>query len=373
MGEMTLQALSILIKPVSSSCSLDCDYCFYNDLADQRSIKNYGKMNKDTMTALVKKAIEADPRVIHIAFQGGEPMLIGLPFYYAFMACVKKYNIRNIPVFFSIQTNGYHITDEWINFLKENHFLVGISVDGIKATHDQLRKTKAGKETFDRIMSNIDKVKRAAIPFNILCVLTSLAAQHIQEITQYFDDQGFKHIQYIPCLDRLNLPRQAQKLLMTQAQYSDVLSVLFNRYLTSFLSGNYVSNRLFDNFVGILLGQQPEDCSLAGQCSTYFVIEANGDVFPCDFYVDDRYCLGSIIEDDYETLFHSKIAKDFRSETVLHEDCLTCPFVSLCRGGCKRYKVKGKYAYCEAYQTFFRKHLPELKSVALRVKKGQVI
>ncbi len=367
-----MQALSILIKPVSSSCSLDCDYCFYNDLADQRMTKNYGKMNEETMTVIIKKAMAAHPRVISFAFQGGEPMLIGLPFYYTFVALVEKYNTSNIPVFFSIQTNGYHITDDWIDFLKTYRFLVGISVDGIKAIHNQLRQTKAGKPTFDVIMGNIEKVKKAEISFNILCVLTSVTARYIDDVARFFDEQNFKHIQYIPCLDRLHLPREEQKLLMSQEQYSKVLSVLFNQYLTSYLSGDYVSNRLFDNFVGILLNQQPEDCSLAGQCTTYFVIEANGDVFPCDFYVDDEFLLGSILDESYASLFHSDTAKSFRKDTVLADDCLDCPFLTLCKGGCKRYKVGGKYAYCEAYQTFFNKHLHELEILAHRVKTGQI-
>lgn len=365
-----MQALSILIKPVSSSCSLDCDYCFYNDLADQRSTKNYGRMTEQTMAVIIEKAMAHDPRVISFAFQGGEPMLIGLPFYYSFISLVEKYNTKNVPVFYSMQTNGYHINDEWIKFFKANRFLLGISVDGIKAIHDQLRPTKTKKPTFDVIMDNIEKVKEADIPFNILCVLTSITAKRIDEVAHFFDAKGFKHIQYIPCLDRLAIPREEQKLLMSQEDYAKALSVLFNRYLMGYLSGDYVSNRLFDNFVGILLGQQPEDCSLAGQCTTYFVIEANGDVFPCDFYVDDTHLLGSIYEESYQSLYDTTTAKEFRKETVLADDCLDCPFISLCKGGCKRYNYKGKYAYCEAYQTFFQKHLHELEGLAQRVKEG---
>lgn len=180
-----MNKLTILIKPVSSQCNINCSYCFYKDIVKTNEFKT-GKMKLDTVTNLIEKVFGYcdDKTIIEFCFQGGEPLLAGLDFYNIFIKKVKKQNKRN-QVCFTIQTNGLLINEDWIKLFKENDFLIGVSLDGIKETHDFNRKSKSNG-TFDQVIKNIKLLKINEIKYNILTVVTSNMIPYPQRIYTFY-------------------------------------------------------------------------------------------------------------------------------------------------------------------------------------------
>ncbi|MGN1345699.1 MAG: radical SAM protein, partial [Eubacteriales bacterium] len=194
--------LSVLIKPASGLCNMRCRYCFYTDETDRREIASYGIMSLETAEALVRRAFEyasgsADSvrGSVTFAFQGGEPTLAGTEYYRAFTEFVDRYNTQKIPVAYAMQTNGYHLPDELCDLLRERRFLVGVSLDGNGAVHDELRKDAAGEGTFRRVNASIRKLETYGIDYNILTVVTDAVAKNIARIYAYFRSKNYRYLQ----------------------------------------------------------------------------------------------------------------------------------------------------------------------------------
>ena len=349
--------LSLMIKPASSLCNLSCEYCFYKDVSEHREHLGFGKMSEGTAEILIKKALlYADGNQVAFAFQGGEPTLSGLAFFRFFVDTVKKHNVKNSPVFYSIQTNGTVIDDEWAEFFAQNRFLVGLSLDG-DFDGNKFRKKPSGQNSFYKILSAAELLKKHNADFNILTVLTGYCAENGERIYRYFRDKGFRYLQFIPCLRPFGSEEKGE-LYMTAQQYGDFLIKVFNLYVKDYVRHDYVSVRQFDNWVRLFLNQPPEQCGIAGHCTHQFVAESNGNIYPCDFYCTDEYLLGNITETDFSALEKSAIAENFIKESLVVPDrCKGCNVAFMCRkGGCKRTQLSEDY--CEAYKKFFNSCLP---------------
>ncbi len=349
--------LSLMIKPASSLCNLSCEYCFYRDVSEHREHLGFGIMKKDTARTLIEKALEyADGESVAFAFQGGEPTLAGLDYFKHFVTTVNELNQKKSPVFYSMQTNGTFIDEKWADFLRKNGFLVGLSLDGdIEA--NKFRKRSDGENSFYTILNTARILEKHRVEFNILTVLTGYCAENIERIYSFFRFQRFGYLQFIPCLRPFGSAEKSE-LYMTPDQYADFLIRLFNLYVKDYVRHQYVSIRQFDNWVRLYLGQPTEQCGIRGHCSHQFVSEANGNIYPCDFYCTDEYLLGNILETDFRQMEHSRIAVNFIKESlVIPERCKECRFFPVCRGGgCKRTQLSEDY--CEAYKKFFSSCLP---------------
>ncbi len=346
-----------MIKPASSLCNLSCEYCFYRDVSEHREHLGFGKMTQETADVLIQKALHfADGNPAAFAFQGGEPTLAGLDFFRHFVGTVKRLNKKNSPVFYSIQTNGTQITDEWAQFFHDNQFLVGLSLDG-DLEGNQFRKKPSGGNSFYQILSAAEILKKHHAEFNILTVLTGYCAENGERIYRYFRSKGFRYLQFIPCLRPFDSDEQSE-LYMTPEQYADFLIKVFNLYVKDYVRGQYVSVRQFDNWVRLFLGQQTEQCGILGYCSHQFVSESNGNIYPCDFYCTDEYLLGNISDSDFTAMANSKTAMDFIKESLpVPERCKACKLYPICRaGGCKRTQESADY--CASYKKFFSACLP---------------
>lgn len=353
--------LSIMIKPVSGSCNMDCGYCFYRDEMANRSCSNYGVMDGDTLSALLERVFAFERQAVSFAFQGGEPTLAGLSFYKTFVKLVWEKNIRQIPVFLSMQTNGLCLNEDWASFLAKNRFLVGLSLDGIRETHDLYRRDPGGKGTYNRVLQSGKLLKTAGCDFNILTVVTKAVAQNIETIYRDYISKGFYYQQYIPCMDGLQQTRGSNSYSLTPKEYEDFLKRLFALYKQDMLSCRYVQIRRFDNWCAMAGGREPEECCLQGRCSPQLVVEANGDVFPCDFYALDEFCMGNIRESSIPELFFSPASQHFFGDARLSERCKTCKWKALCRGGCRRdYTATGENYYCEAISHFFEDNFGDM-------------
>jgi len=352
--------LSMLIKPVSGSCELRCRYCFYQD-------KKSGVMPLETLETLTKKALAFADGSCAFLFQGGEPTLAGLPFYEALIAYQQRYNTKRVAVSNAIQTNGTRIDRVWAAFLAENDFLVGLSLDGPKALHDQNRRGPDGEGSFRRAMQAARLLQQAQAKLNILCVVSRANAARGAQVYRFFQENGFRHLQFIPCLDPLGARRGSLPWSLTPRGYLAFLKATFDLWYQDRMRGEAVSVRYFDNLLGMVLGQPPEACGMSGICGCQFVIEADGSVYPCDFYVSGAWELGNIARHGFAEMRFSPACERFIGESLrLHPDCGDCEWFPLCRGGCKRDREpQGKNYFCESYRAFFGYAVPRLRELAL--------
>ncbi len=350
--------LSIMIKPVSGLCNMRCAYCFYEDVSEHRQVKSLGRMDLETLEMLIRRAFAYADGSVSFAYQGGEPTLAGLDFYRTAMRLQAKYNTRGLRVDNALQTNGLLITDEFAAFLAEHKFLVGVSLDGSRETHDALRRDAGGAGTYDRALAGIERLKAHGVPFNILCVVTKEIAERGAETFDALAPYGY--MQFIPCLDGFD---EAPGLhALTAEAYGEFLKVTYDRYERQMRRGKPVSVRIFDNYLQMLAGYPPELCGMRGVCGRYFLVEADGSVYPCDFYVLDEWRLGNVREDSFARLARAAVGDTFvRRSAAPDPECLACQWKDLCRGGCRRdrepfLEADGRFArnrFCAGYQAFF--------------------
>ncbi|SHE52218.1 anaerobic sulfatase maturase [Alkalibacter saccharofermentans] len=369
-----MPAITMLIKPASSSCNLRCKYCFYYDTAENRDIANYGIMKEDTLEAIVKKAFEYGEYHVGFAFQGGEPTLAGLDFFKTFIKLQNQYNTNGIKVQNSLQTNGVAIDENWAKFLSENRFLVGLSLDGPKDIHDLNRIDVKGTGSFRDVMRAARIMDKYKVEYNILTVVTKPVARHVQKVYGFFAKEGFHYMQFIPCLDHMFGEHGTNPYSLTPKMYGEFLIKLFDLWYKDFKNGRMVSIRMFDNILQILSGHRAESCDMNGICSVNTVIEADGSIYPCDFYVLDDYRMGNIKEDTLDSVLSSEIGKNFVEKSIsIRKECDGCEFFSICRGGCQRHydttkEIRTNY-FCASYKMFYGYSLPKFQEV-LRILAG---
>lgn len=363
--------LGMLIKPASSLCDLRCKYCFYSDITKKRDIENFGIMSVDTLEVIVKKAFEyAEGAFCTFAFQGGEPTLAGFDFFQELIEFQKKYNKNNVAVHNAIQTNGVGLSEKWASFFADNKFLVGISLDGTEHINN-LYRTKGDLEgTFGDIMNTISLFNAKRVEYNILTVVSKTAARNITEIYNFYKENNFSYQQYIPCLDPLYEERGSYEYSLTPKAYEKFLKRLFDLWFDDIEHGVFIYNRYFENLVGMLKGYPPEICNMMGRCTCQNVIEADGGVYPCDFYVLDKYKIGNILEDDFESISKNRKTLGFVETSLRTEEkCRNCSWFKLCRGGCRRDRDFGQPEithnyYCSSYKNFFEYSFERLSYLA---------
>ena len=366
-----MKQISFLIKPASSLCNLRCRYCFYADVAENREVANLGLMSAGTAEALIRAAFqEAEPEdLVSFAFQGGEPTVAGLEYFRQFTATVDELRPRRVGVTYSIQTNGLAVDEQWADFFRERGFLVGFSVDGDKSLHDRLRPDARGEGTYDRAVKTVRLLRERGVEVNLLCVVTGSCARHPRQVYAALKGLGVGYLQFIPCLDPLGEERGKAPHSLRPKDYGGFLCGLFDLWYRDWEQGQYVSVRLFDDYVHLAMGLPAGTCATAGSCGSYFVAEGDGSLYPCDFYVLDQWRLGRVGEAPLKELAESGRAKAFLDEGARKpDDCGRCRWFSLCNGGCKRdwCEENGglKNYYCPSFRQFFEYAAPRLRNIA---------
>ncbi|GHV65210.1 radical SAM/SPASM domain-containing protein [Spirochaetia bacterium] len=342
--------VSILIKSASAACNLRCEYCFYRAVSESREQPDFGLMQTDTLEALVKNALQYADGLCSFAFQGGEPTLAGLGFYRQLIEFQQKYNPRGLEIENTIQTNGILIDDDWAAFLSENNFLVGLSLDGPRKINDRYRHDTEG--SFGRIMGAAGILERYKVRFNILSVITaSSGALHMY---RFFRKQDFRFLQLIPCL-----ADQGGDFSLKEGDYGRFLTQFFDLWYEDFTGGRDIDIRFFSNLVRMAAGFRPEACGMAGFCTPYLVVEGDGSVYPCDFYVRPEWKLGTVYE-DFQILFSNKKMTEFAAPSGgVDGKCVSCVHFALCRGGCRRWREPmagdrlSRSRLCADYELFF--------------------
>lgn len=367
--------LTILIKPASGLCNLQCKYCFYNDVMNNRNIHDYGLMEDATAEELIRKAFLESPITISFIFQGGEPTLIGLEFYKFFVKTVNSMNTSNITVNYSIQTNGVLIDSNYAKFFKKNNFLVGVSLDGNKYVHDCNRLSAKDTGSFDQVVDGINNLKKMNVDFNLLTVVTQLTVDNIEVIYEFLSNLGTQYLQFIPCFDTFDSKESGSTL--SSDNYLKFLKKVFDIWYDDIKNDKLVSIRYFDDIISIMMDFGPSSCSLSGQCIPYVTVEADGSVYPCDFYVLDEFKLGNIFDSLISEMLLSNSARNFNNLSVINnDDCQKCKYFKLCKGGCRRNKDnqnspgKSKTRYCDAYYKFLEYSIDRFQEVTRLIKQN---
>ena len=354
-----MKFVNFLIKPASSLCNMRCRYCFYADEAALREAASAGVMSGGTAEALLRAAFEAvdEGGAVSFAFQGGEPTLAGLDFFRGFAARAEALNRKRAQISYAIQTNGLAIDADWAAFLAERRFLVGLSLDGDKAVHDEFRVDAAGRGTWNRVTRSLALLQRAGAEVNALCVVTRRCARMAQRAYNNLKRLGLRHMQFIACLDPLEAGRGGEAYSLTPELYGEFLCSLFDAWYRDWKSGNYVSVRLFDDYVHLAMGFPAGTCATAGACGGCFVAEGDGTLYPCDFYCLDEWRLGHVGGAPLESLWLDGAGRRFLENSSRRPaECESCRWRRLCNGGCQRdrYVSDGVHNYyCEAFKRLF--------------------
>lgn len=365
-----MQHISIMLKPASSACNMRCKYCFYADLAGKRDQFSFGKMSEETVDKILTNVQLGlkDGDSVTFAFQGGEPTLVGLQWFRYFTDQVKSWQGRyNIE--YALQTNGTMLDDPWCEFLEENHFLVGISVDAMPKSHNSCRLDINGKGTYHRVDDGIRLLRKHHVEFNVLCTLTSDIARHPQQVWNWICQNDFRYVQFTPCLDELDELGKSDYALHPK-KFASFYTQLFELWFQDLQQGRYRSIKLFDDIVNLLAYGVPTACGIHGKCQCQLVVEADGSVYPCDFYCIDQYRLGSLAGSSVEILRQSSGAHEFLTRPRERAKmCHTCIYQKFCGGGCQRMQNE---VYCGlrdtfcGYKSLLDRHMDDFWRIALQ-------
>ena len=363
-----MKYFSMLIKPASSTCNLRCKYCFYCDVSEHRDIKNYGVMSREVMEKLIDQVLSSfsEEVTINFAFQGGEPTCAGIEYFRVFTDYVERRKKNFHHIRYAIQTNGSLLNDEWISLFKKSEFLVGISLDGEKGLHDELRPNNRGQGTHESIMSNIKKMLEAEVDFNILTVLSRQLAQKPKELFEFYRSHNFDYVQLIPCLP--DFESKEDNYSLRPQDFYDFYDVFFEEWHAAYQNNRILSVGYFDNMIPLFANHPPRMCGYLGFCSMQFVVESDGSVYPCDFYVLDEYKIGNIQEMSLEEIAKSAAVEMFIKEPKrMSKLCADCRYQKICNGNCKRMNIcYFDDEFC-ALQAFMKKHEEKILAIARRI------
>lgn len=368
--------LTVLIKPVSGSCNMNCSYCFYQDVANNRSQANMGILSDQLTELLINRAITfiGSSGIVNFAFQGGEPTLCGVDYFRKFTAYVKKAIAgTNCRVQYALQTNGLLLDDDFCKFFADEKFLIGLSIDGPADIHNASRMDTKSKQTFQRVITAAHRLERYKADYNILCVVTRLSVKHPDKLFNFFVKNKFSYVQLIPCIEDFNA--QGAQHSPDPIAYGNFLCRMYELWLQAWEQGAPLSIREFDNLMGMLLfHQEPELCSMSGKCGIHAIIEADGSVYPCDFFVLDEWKLGNICDKEFGELFSGHLEQTFIEQSKdISDVCKQCNLFVWCRGGCRRHRESAGdsiFKWCESQKILLPYILRSRDRLSLAVRKA---
>jgi uncharacterized protein len=365
------QLSSVLIKPAGPDCNMACTYCFYRD---KESFFPGGKIHRmsDEILEETLKQIFAQPlQAVSIGWQGGEPTLMGLPFFEKAVALQIRYG-KGKSVGNGLQTNGLLIDKNWAKFLREYNFLVGLSLDGPEHVHDRYRLRRGGQDTWAEVVDRARLMLDEGVEVNALVVVNDYSVQFPEEIYKFHEELGLDHMQFIPCVETdPGDPSRGADFSASGEAFGKFLMRLFDLWLADFKNGEPTTFiRFFDSLFFRYVDREPPECDLRAECGNYLVIEHNGDVYACDFFVEEGWKLGNVMEGKLIHMLNSARQNEFgRIKADLPEACLACEWLRFCRGGCTKDRLRdprdgGLNHFCDGYKMFFAHTDPHLRRLA---------
>ena len=377
-----------MAKPSASVCNLDCTYCFYLEKEKlYADAQTDWKMSDEVLELYVKQHIAAqDVPTVEFAWQGGEPTLMGVDFYRRAVELQQRY-ADGKKVTNAFQTNGILLDDEWGEFLSENNFLIGLSIDGPREFHDRYRVDKGQNPTFDKVLAGLEALKKHRVEFNTLTVLQNHNADHPIEVYNFLKGLGSHFMQFIPIVERaahepaadglqLIAPSFGGGARMTKwsvgsAQYGKFLCKVFDEWVRQDVGQRFV--QIFDVSLGSWLGQDASLCIFAETCGNALIIEHNGDLYSCDHFVYPEYNLGNVRDWTIREMVSSERQRKFGQDKkdTLPRYCRECEFRFACNGGCPKHRFTktpagedGLNYLCKGYKIYFGHIAPYMEFMA---------
>ncbi len=366
-----MKQLAVMIKPASSLCNMRCRYCFYADISSLREVRSFGVMKDEVSDRIIENIFAdlEDGDRLTIAFQGGEPTMAGLPYFRHFTEQVGRQQ-KKVKAEYALQTNALILDEEWCSFLHDHRVLTGVSFDILSEEHDYARPDAAGKGTYKRIRQSLKLLKEHKVEFNVLCTLTRQVARHPAKVWAEIRKLGIDFVQFTPCLDELESPGESP-FALTPERFADFYKKLFDLWYEAFSRDEYISIKLFDDLVNLLSRGMLTACGICGSCQPQIVVEADGSVYPCDFYCLDKYRLGSFTEQTIRELYERSKASESKKPERLPQHCAGCRYISICHGGCKRMRrevcLSEGDSYC-GYQDFLDYSIERLQRIARAIR-----
>ncbi len=371
--------LYVMLKPAGAHCNLACKYCYYLEKNKLYPTAQRHLMSDEMLEQFTREYIEAQTMSqVLFTWHGGEPLLRSIDFYRKALSLQQKYaggrRIDNV-----IQTNGTLLTDEWCEFFAQNHWLVGISIDGPQPYHDHYRLTAAGKPSWQKVMQGIKLLKKHGVEWNAMAVVNADNANHPLEFYRFFKENGCQFLQFTPIVERLTRHEDGRTLAsladkdeislseasVTPEQWGYFLSAIFDEWVRKDVGKIFVE--IFDCTLANWMGISPGICAYSKECGHAGVMEHNGDVYSCDHFVFPEYKLGNIRDHSLIDMLYGEQQQEFSrlKHSSLPRQCKECDMEFACHGECPKNRfMKDKYGdsglnyLCPGYYHYYQHVAP---------------
>ena len=323
---------SVLVKPSGPDCNLGCTYCFYLEKASLFPETKTHPMSPEIQEEMIRQVMQQSGDAVSIAWQGGEPALMGLDFYKRAIELEMKYG-HGQSVGNGFQTNGTLLDRDWAKFFKKYDWLIGLSLDGPEHIHNRYRFDKGHKETHKRVEENAIMLQQEGVAANAMCVLTSYSVQFPDELYAYYKSLGYTIMQFIPIVETDKKdPSKAAPFSVSAVDYGNFLIRIFDLWQADFVNGvPTTSVRHFESVFHSYVGMEAPECTMMKECGPYVVVEHNGNVYSCDFFVEPKWKLGNIMHERIINMLNSKTQQTFgAAKAVLPRECRTCGWLRNC-------------------------------------------
>lgn len=350
--------LYVMLKPAGAHCNLACKYCYYLEKTKLYPTAQRHLMSDEMLEQFTREYIEAQTmNQVLFTWHGGEPLLRSIDFYRKALSLQQKYaggrRIDNV-----IQTNGTLLTDEWCEFFAQNHWLVGISIDGPQPDHDHYRLTAAGKPSWKKVMQGIKLLKKHGVEWNAMAVVNAYNANHPMEFYRFFKENGCQFLQFTPIVERLTRHEDGRTLAsladkdeislseasVAPEQWGYFLCAIFDEWVRKDVGKIFVE--IFDCTLANWMGISPGICAYSKECGHAGVMEHNGDVYSCDHFVFPEYKLGNIRDHSLIDMLYGEQQQEFSrlKHSSLPRQCKECDMEFACHGECPKNRfMKDKY------------------------------
>ena len=371
--------LYVMLKPAGAHCNLACKYCYYLEKNKLYPTAQRHLMSNEMLEQFTREYIEAQTMSqVLFTWHGGEPLLRSIDFYRKALSLQQKYaggrRIDNV-----IQTNGTLLTDEWCEFFAQNHWLVGISIDGPQPYHDHYRLTAAGKPSWKKVMQGIKLLKKHGVEWNAMAVVNAYNANHPLEFYRFFKENGCQFLQFTPIVERLTRHEDGRTLAsladkdeislseasVTPEQWGYFLCAIFDEWVRKDVGKIFVE--IFDCTLANWMGISPGICAYSKECGHAGVMEHNGDVYSCDHFVFPEYKLGNIRDHSLIDMLYGEQQQEFSrlKHSSLPRQCKECDMEFACHGECPKNRfMKDKYGdsglnyLCPGYYHYYQHVAP---------------
>lgn len=355
-----------------------CGYCFYREKDALFPAAALHRMSDEVLEETIRQMLAQTVPSVSFGWQGGEPTLMGLPFFERALRLQMKHG-RGQSVGNGLQTNGLLLDRRWADFLRDYQFLVGLSLDGPEHIHDQARRRVGGQPTWAEVVDRTKMLLDSGVQTNALSVVNAHSARFPEEIYDFHKGLGLVHMQFIPCIETDPAdPGRAADFSVSGEAYGDFLIRIFDLWRGDFRNEEPTTFiRTFDSLFFLYVDREPPDCVLLPECGTYLVVEHDGGVYACDFFVEERWKLGSVLEGKLVHMLNSARQKSFgAAKAALPAPCAACAWKSLCRGGCPKDRLRdprdrGLSHFCAGYKKFFAHADPVFKGLAAEWREKQ--